>query len=220
MFHIVHLLFTSLLISLASGATLQLVSSSRGSIDAGNYSYFYLNDQGTFKLVLASTHGDCDLYVRSSDGSRLVTFDNYEYQSITYGQDVIWLTADMKRPVVIGVYAHPYYIHSSFVLSQYKVLMDTSEHNVLGEFSYTDFLNRDLSGSDINKFTESSAAENVHSHTDMYQFEQNQYQQQQQQQTKQPNDEEEAADDTENGGRSLIWSLFIHLIEFIAEVFL
>ena len=211
-------------------ATVKLISSTRGHMEAGNYTHYYLSEKGNYKLVLQSLSGDCDLYV--SDKHRLVTFDNYDWQSITYGEDEIYLSEDMKRPISIAVYAHPYYVKSTYVLHQYKIQLDQTQNNDFSEFSYSDFLNRDLSASDINKNTDHNT-ENFHSQHDMYaqhnQFNQHQHHQN----TENGGDEKESHekdtdggddDQEEDGGgggsKSFFWNLFIHLLEIIAEVFL
>jgi hypothetical protein len=198
----------SILFSTAS-SSIDLVSTTRGSIEAGNYTYFYLSEKGTFKLVLISLEGDCDLYV--SDKHRLVSFENYDFQSITYGNDIVWLTEDMKRPISIGIYAHPYYVKSTFVLNKYRVTFDSKSFNY--EYSHISEENNDLN----NKYDEDvfeSHHSNEHDNSET-KTKNNENQ----------NDEDEEYDDDigvggGSGGRSFLWSLFIHLIEIIAEVFL
>ena len=209
-------------------ATVKLISSTRGHMEAGNYTHYYLSEKGNYKLVLQSLSGDCDLYV--SDKHRLVTFDNYDWQSITYGEDEIYLSEDMKRPISIAVYAHPYYVKSTYVLHQYKILLDQTQNNDFSEFSYSDFLNRDLSASDINKNTDHNT-ENFHSQHDMYaqhnQFNHHHHQHQHHQNTDGGDEKESHEKDTDDeeeedggGSKSFFWNLFIHLLEIIAEVFL
>ena len=203
-------------------ATIRLVSTTKGTIEAGNYTHYYLNENGNFKIVLISHLGDCDLYV--SDKYRMVTFDNYEWQSITYGEDEIYISEDMKRPLSIAVYAHPYYVKSTYTLNQYKIQLDQTENNDFGEFSYTDFLNRDLSASDINKNTDFKT-ENFHSQHDMY-AQHSQFSQAETSNHAQKlkedfhRDGDEDAEEDDGGSRSFFWNLFIHLLEIIAEVFL
>jgi len=193
-----------------ASSSIDLVSTTKGSIEAGNYTYFYMSEKGTFKLVLISLEGDCDLYV--SDKHRLVSFENYDFQSITYGNDIVWLTEDMKRPISIGIYAHPYYVKSTFILNKYRVTFDSKNFN--HEYSHISEENNDLNNKyDEDVFESDHRNEQHDDHDNRNKNNENQ------------NDEDEEYDDDNAGGggggsRSFLWSLFIHLIEIIAEVIL
>ena len=90
-----------LLTILAVEATsVTLVSSVRGELEAGNYSHFSMHEDGNFKLVLISLEGDADIYV--CDKQRRCDYSNYDFQSITYGEDEVYITEKMKRPVSIA----------------------------------------------------------------------------------------------------------------------
>ena len=203
-------LFFVLSIGRAS-SSIELVSSSKGTIEAGNYTYYYINEKGTFKLVLISLKGDCDLYV--SDKHRLVTFENYDYQSITYGNDILWLTEDMKRPISIGVYAHPYYVDSTFVLNKYKITFDSNSGN--NDYSHISEENNDLN----NKYDEDQFESNNRD-----QYGDDGHNKNNENKNRDSGDDwyEDASgngDDDDGGGQSFLWSLFLHLIQ-ILDIFL
>ena len=69
----------------------------QGQIGAGNYSYLRLNHEGKIVLRMQSLKGDADLYV--SDSTLHPSFDDYELQSVTCGQDVVSIPAHFQRPV-------------------------------------------------------------------------------------------------------------------------
>jgi hypothetical protein len=138
--------------------------------------------------VLTSLTGDCDIY--ATDKHRNVNFDNYDWKSNTYGEDEIYITNQMKRPVSIGVYAHPYYLKSSYVLNKYKIIMNNPKELVNNNgYSYTDLF-EDLDESDGHK---------ENSQHSMY---------------------AEHSDDDDSSKESFFWKLFFHLLEIIAEVIL
>ncbi|XP_042324257.1 UPF0669 protein C6orf120 homolog isoform X2 [Sceloporus undulatus] len=91
----------------------------RGPIGAGNYSYLRLNHEGKIVLHMQSLKGDADLYV--SDVTLHPSFDNYELQSVTCGQDMVYIPAHFHRPVGIGIYGHPSHRESEFEM---KVFYD------------------------------------------------------------------------------------------------
>ena len=71
--------------------------------------------------MLTSLSGDVDLYVSQADlngRSQKPKFDlaEHDLQSITCGQDVIYLREDFRRPIGIAVYGHPNYATSDYVL--------------------------------------------------------------------------------------------------------
>ncbi|KAM6185271.1 UPF0669 protein C6orf120 homolog [Rhynchocyon petersi] len=105
----------------------------QGQIGAGNYSYLRLNHEGKIVLQMRSLRGDADLYV--SDSTLHPSFDDYELQSATCGQDVVSVPAHFQRPVGIGIYGHPSHQESEFEM---KVYFDrTVEPHLLGEDAYT-----------------------------------------------------------------------------------
>uniref|UniRef100_A0A8D2BE11 CF120 protein n=1 Tax=Sciurus vulgaris TaxID=55149 RepID=A0A8D2BE11_SCIVU len=105
----------------------------QGQIGAGNYSYLRLNHEGKIVLKMQSLRGDADLYV--SDSTLHPSFDDYELQSVTCGQDVVFIPAHFQRPVGIGIYGHPSHHESDFEM---KVYLDrTVEQYPFGEASYS-----------------------------------------------------------------------------------
>ncbi|KAF1450927.1 UPF0669 protein C6orf120 homolog isoform 1-T5 [Spheniscus humboldti] len=104
----------------------------QGQIGAGNYSYLRLNHEGKIVLQMRSLKGDADLYV--SDMTLHPSFDEYELQSVTCGQDVVHVPAHFRRPVGIGIYGHPSHLESEFEM---KVYYDrTVVQYPFGEASY------------------------------------------------------------------------------------
>lgn len=89
----------------------------QGQIGAGNYSYLRLNHEGKIILRMQSLRGDADLYV--SDSTPHPSFDDYELQSVTCGQDVVSIPAHFQRPVGIGIYGHPSHHESDFEMRVY-----------------------------------------------------------------------------------------------------
>ncbi|ELW69075.1 hypothetical protein TREES_T100021444, partial [Tupaia chinensis] len=73
--------------------------------------------EGRIVLRLRSLRGDADLYV--SDGTLHPSFDDYELQSATCGQDAVAVPARFRRPVGIGVYGHPSHLESQFEMRVY-----------------------------------------------------------------------------------------------------
>ncbi|NXT62376.1 CF120 protein, partial [Chaetops frenatus] len=104
----------------------------QGQIGAGNYSYLRLNHEGKIVLQMRSLKGDADLYV--SDVTLHPSFDEYELQSVTCGQDIVHVPAHFRRPVGIGIYGHPSHLESEFEM---KVYYDrTVVQYPFGEASY------------------------------------------------------------------------------------
>lgn len=89
----------------------------QGQIAAGNYSYLRLNHEGKIVLQMQSLKGDADIYV--SDETLHPSFDDYELQSVTCGQDVVHVPAHFRRPVGIGIYGHPSHSKSEFEMKVY-----------------------------------------------------------------------------------------------------
>ncbi|XP_006876236.1 PREDICTED: UPF0669 protein C6orf120 homolog [Chrysochloris asiatica] len=105
----------------------------QGHIGAGNYSYLRLNHEGKIVLRMRSLRGDADLYV--SDTTLHPSFDDYELQSATCGQDAVAVPAHFQRPVGIGIYGHPSHLESEFEM---KVYYDRSvEWQHFGEGGYS-----------------------------------------------------------------------------------
>lgn len=104
----------------------------QGQIGAGNYSYLRLNHEGKIVLQMQSLKGDADLYV--SDTTLHPSFDEYELQSVTCGQDVVYVPAHFRRPVGIGIYGHPSHSESEFEMKVYydRTIVDYP----FGEASY------------------------------------------------------------------------------------
>uniref|UniRef100_UPI00398F1E0A UPF0669 protein C6orf120 homolog n=1 Tax=Pristiophorus japonicus TaxID=55135 RepID=UPI00398F1E0A len=89
----------------------------QGQIGGGNYSYLRLNHDGRIVLRMESARGDADLYV--SDSTLHPSFDEYELQSATCGQDSVAVPAWFRRPVGIAVYGHPSHLETEFEMRVY-----------------------------------------------------------------------------------------------------
>ena len=88
-----------------------------GKVGAGNYTYFQLNFEGALLLELETLEGDADLYV--SEKVQRPTFDLEEHSisSWTCGLDAVFIPKTMTRPIYIGVYGHPRYEQSVYLMS-------------------------------------------------------------------------------------------------------
>lgn len=104
----------------------------QGQIGAGNYSYLRLNHDGRIVLEMKSLMGDADLYI--SDTTLHPTFDDYNLQSVTCGNDVIVVPSHFQRPVGIGIYGHPSHLESEFEMRVY--LDQTVEEDPFAMASY------------------------------------------------------------------------------------
>lgn len=104
----------------------------QGQIGAGNYSYLRLNHDGRIILEMKSLMGDADLYI--SETTLHPTFDDYNLQSVTCGNDVVVVPAHFQRPVGIGIYGHPSHLESEFEMRVY--LDQTLEEDPFAMASY------------------------------------------------------------------------------------
>lgn len=95
----------------------QLVYTFSNRVGSGNFSYFKLHRDGYVRLTLRSVTGDADLYVSSKTLSP--DYFNYELSSTTCGDDEVIVTADVLRPVGVGVFGHPSHDVSDFNLAVY-----------------------------------------------------------------------------------------------------
>lgn len=177
--------------------TFHLVSSIPGELDAGNYSHYTLHDTGDFKLELRSQAGDADLYV--TDKHRLADFSNYEWQSVTYGTDEVFITDGMTRPIAISVYAHPYYPKSTYVLNVYSVKSDDKNYEAHcreAHANFKDFYYSSMLKEKSDKSTQREPLDNARD-DDYLNFE-----------------------ETDEDNESILWTIFINLLKLIAEIIL
>ncbi|XP_060061172.1 UPF0669 protein C6orf120 homolog [Erinaceus europaeus] len=105
----------------------------QGQVGAGNYSYLRLSHEGRIVLRMRSLRGDADLYV--SDRTPHPSFDDYELQAATCGQDQVFVPGHFRRPVGIGVYGHPSHRESEFEM---RVYYDGAAQPTFGEAAYPD----------------------------------------------------------------------------------
>lgn len=183
-----------IVLTLCGTTSSRLVWSDSQSIEMGNFTYYTLSHPGTFKLVLVSHEGDADLYV--SDRHKRVDYTNYDLQSTTYGKDEIEIEQEMRRPVYISVYAHPYYLASRYSLHVFEVKRVKSDY-------YSEYIQHDSHYQDFVDSPDqtSSHRESIHDHDSAA--------------SSLTDDDEQ---DTQ--GESFIVSLLLHLLEFILDALL
>jgi hypothetical protein len=173
-----------------------LISSQRGELDAENFSFYEINTKGNLKIELLSIEGDVDMY--ASPNSK-ADFYNYEWQSVTYGQDEIFIEDVKKRPIYLSIYAHPYYPKSVYILNQYLIHkpVESNEHKTGNNDDNPD-ISQYVDHHDYKYHSDNDGfAESYHHHLNL------------------ANDK-----DSEEESESLLWNIFLHIIQFIIEVIL
>ena len=96
-----------------------LLQTLHATVGGDNYTHYRLSTQGRLHIVVESVVGDADLYI--SDTTLSPTFDDYAIQSNTCGREEVEIPSGMKRPVGIGIFGHPNYVHTEYQLSIYFV---------------------------------------------------------------------------------------------------
>jgi hypothetical protein len=172
-----------------------LVKTVTDSVNANEHKFYKLTEPGDIRLVLKTLEGDADLYA-SEDGYNEADF---QMQSITYGDDEIFIAKSMQRPITIAVYAHPYYPHSSYVLKFFNVHLE--DERVETTFEKID---------ENYKRTHSSQS------YEASRQEQHQTSKKQEKRNIEIPTNESDSDDEE----SLLWKVFMLLLNVIAEVIL
>ena len=125
-------LFLVLVTSAVSDYVGQSVS---GEVEPGNYTYYTLRQTGHIKMVLTSIKGDADLYISDSSNERpTFMFEEHMLSSATCGLDVVDIPASFSRPVHIGVYGHPNYLHTAFNMD--GVVVEDDEEDLFAGASY------------------------------------------------------------------------------------
>ena len=114
----------------------QFVNSLNGVIGAENYTYYRLTHRGYIRLILESTQGDADLYISSSTQSP--TFDQYEFQATTCGDDIVDVQPSMNRPVTVGVYGYPSVTETKYIL--HLILITDYDRGYPEELASSDFV--------------------------------------------------------------------------------
>lgn len=97
--------------------TSQAIHSLQGKVDGGNYSYYVLKYEGPIFLELRSIEGDADLYISEKFDHPTFDLDEHSMSSWTCGTDSLFIPKSFGRPINIGVYGHPRYETSRFVLT-------------------------------------------------------------------------------------------------------
>ena len=96
-----------------------LLQTLHATVGGDNYTHYRLSTKGRLHIVVESVVGDADLYI--SDTTLSPTFDDYAIQSNTCGREEVEIPSGMKRPVGIGIFGHPNYVHTEYQLSIYFV---------------------------------------------------------------------------------------------------
>lgn len=131
--------------------TLSLKDKIKGEVTSETFSHYQLNHQGNFKLELISLDGDADLYM--TDKHYRVDYSNYDSHSTTCGVDELFISENMKRPIAIGIYGHPNYAKSEFVLNIYSCTV-VDHFKILDSEKLTDFDLNNQHGSTYEKHHE------------------------------------------------------------------
>lgn len=91
---------------------------------------------------MKSDEGDGDIYVSTTD--RYVDYSNYELHSATFGIEEIEISKDLKRPVFISIYAHPFNPKTVFVLERYLMKKINNQYQTVKELdrelTYEDYI--------------------------------------------------------------------------------
>ena len=87
------------------------------SVGGGNYTYYILKHKGPMLLKLETLEGDADLYVSEEVEHPTFDLEEHSMSSWTFGSDVLYLPKIFGRPVYVGVYGHPRYDESRYVLT-------------------------------------------------------------------------------------------------------
>ncbi|XP_033127807.1 UPF0669 protein v1g209471-like [Anneissia japonica] len=91
------------------------VFSTQGTVEAGNFTHYICSVPGDLRLILETTEGDADLYIRESNVK--ADYENYDLNSVTCGQDYIDVPESLIRPLSVAIYGHPSFSNSTYELS-------------------------------------------------------------------------------------------------------
>ena len=87
------------------------------SVGGSNYTYYVLKYKGPILLKLETLQGDADLYVSEEHEHPTFDLEKHSLSSWTFGSEVIFIPKIFGRPVYIGVYGHPRYEESRYILT-------------------------------------------------------------------------------------------------------
>lgn len=145
-----------------------------GELESETFAYYLIENGVNILLNLTSLEGDCDLYVSqsaedantaaaSADGQPSkpgLDVHSYDLHSATCGEDVVYVTRDIRRPFTVGIYAHPSYAKCSFqLLIQGVVDRQSEEFDLLlekGAKSYNDYVDEQSPSSSPSKSSPST----------------------------------------------------------------
>ena len=88
-----------------------------GTVEAGNYSYYVLKYNGPIVLTLDSQEGDADLYISEKFDHPTYDLEEHSMASYSCGIESLYIPKSFGRPVNIGVYGHPRFEQSHFILT-------------------------------------------------------------------------------------------------------
>nr|XP_054759700.1 UPF0669 protein C6orf120-like [Lytechinus pictus] len=104
-----------------------LLQSFVDDIGPGNYSYFKLSRQGNVRIFVETLLGDADIYV--SQANSKPSFEDYDFKSVTCGEDYVDIPESFKRPTAIAIYGHPRYPETRFRCSVYLDARDAAQND-------------------------------------------------------------------------------------------
>jgi hypothetical protein len=138
-----------------------------------------------------------DIYATDKPDSK-ADFYNYEWQSVTYGQDEIFIDEAKKRPIYLSVYAHPYYPKSVYILNQYLVQKPVESNEPKTSTNEVNVeMNQGVDDQDHSYYNEHDTFADSYHHLHLDQ-----------------------GASSEEESDSLLWTIFLHIIQFIVEVIL
>ncbi|KAG5896896.1 hypothetical protein JTB14_033534 [Gonioctena quinquepunctata] len=95
---------------------LALLGYRSGVVGNESFLYFYIHHTGNIIMALNSSYGDADMYISETNMYPSYSLDSYDLHSATCGQDVIVIPSEFESPISVGIYGHPAYESSSFLL--------------------------------------------------------------------------------------------------------
>ena len=113
----IQFLLTFLVTYVKQSHGLQSHTTDLSSVGAGNYTYYVLKFQGPILLTLETLDGDADLYVSEINENPTFDLEQHSMSSWTFGSEVLYIPKIFGRPVYIGVYGHPRYQESRYILT-------------------------------------------------------------------------------------------------------
>ncbi|CAH0556681.1 unnamed protein product [Brassicogethes aeneus] len=97
-----------------------LLISSQGIVDRETFAHYRILNAGNVLINLITLKGDADIYVSHKD---FATYDPsvYDFHSATCGMDYVVVPYSFQKPFSVGIYGHPSYENSSYLLEVYDL---------------------------------------------------------------------------------------------------